>query len=639
LRNSISATEERRMNLFKKSCFFLVIALLVLCFSFLRNHPHDSWAQKTLKTMSLDEKIGQLFMIAGYVDPEYAKNEIGNPEIIQEIDRYITHYYVGGIAYVGPSESAKQVALTNHYQEISKYPILIAQDLEWGLFMRLKDGMCFPKNITLGAVADSHLIYKMGREIGNQAKLIGVHMNLSPVLDVNIEPENIVINVRSFGSSPQLVAEKGIAMIRGLQDAGIIASAKHFPGLGDITIDPHLDLPYNKQKKKRLQEVELYPFAQAIKAGVLSIQTEHLIAPALEPDPHTPSSLSSRIVEDLLKKEMGFKGLILSGALRMKALTNYFSEEEIVLKAFLAGSDMLLMPKHFPKAYEALKSALSQGIITEKQVDERVLKILQMKEKVQLNHSRIVSTPTEQQLHSPRAKALKKALYQSALSIVRNPFHLLPLSSHTGPIAYIQLGEAPSTKCLDRLNQSLLLDTFFFSLYRNNLKNGEYDKETPRNFCSERVPFVERQDASQNENCEVKPMPSQTDSSGCFSITQKKSQEEERLFQKIERYSLIILAVYPADSRRIAEIRLLNKDQQKEELKHFRVHGITQPLAELIEALKKYQQKIVVIYFGNPFGISFFDAYETLLMAYEPDSEAQEAAAHVLMSGIGLYPS
>ena len=414
------------MTFFSKTA--LTITLLCLTAPLMANHE-NSWAHRTLNTMSPDEKIGQLFMIAGYVDPDYANNEIGNPQIIQEIDLYITDYHVGGIAYVGPGESGKQVALTNHYQEISKTPILIAQDLEWGLSMRLKDGMRFPKNMTLGAINDNNLIYKMGQEIGAQAKLIGVHMNLSPVLDVNIEPENIVINVRSFGYSAQKVAEKGIAMIQGLQDAGIIASAKHFPGLGDITTDPHLALPYNRQEKKRLQDVELYPFAQAIKAGVLSIQTEHIMVPSIEPDPNTPSSLSSKTINDLLKKEMGFTGLILSGALRMKALTNYLSNEEIILKAFFAGSDMLLMPQDFPKAFLTLKTALADGKITEKEIDERVLKILQIKEKVKLDRQRIVAMPTQEQLHSPFAKELKKTLYQSATSLLRNNPELTPLST------------------------------------------------------------------------------------------------------------------------------------------------------------------------------------------------------------------
>lgn len=565
---------------FFKMFFLLIAALLNFCSSLIANQD-DSWAQRTLKTMSSDEKIGQLFMIAGYVDSEFAKNEIGNPQIIQEIDRYITNYHIGGIAYVGPSESTKQVALTNHYQEISKYPILIAQDLEWGLSMRLKDGMRFPKNITLGAIDNNELIYKMGMEIGTQAKLIGVHMNLSPVLDVNIEPENLVINVRSFGSSPQKVAEKGIAMLKGLQDAGIIASAKHFPGLGDITVDPHLGLPYSHHGEKRLRDVELYPFAQAIKAGILSIQTEHLMVPALEPDPNTPASLSSKMVNELLKKELGFTGLVISGALRMKALTNNISDEGIILKAFLAGSDILLMPQDLPKAHLVLKTALSDGIITEKDVDERVLKILQIKEKLKLDQQRIVAIPTAQQLHSPVAKKLKRDLYETAVSLHRNNQKLVPLSlSNKNSAAYIQFGDATSTDFLEKLKETLSLDSFTFPFALNNLD------------------------------------------------------EEQRLLQQLDNFSLIILAVYPADPRRIAEIRLLSGRKQEEELKHFRVHGMTESLVKLSVMLQHYQKKTIVVYFGNPFGLHFFDEYSTLLMAYEDDADAQQTAANILLQNL-----
>ena len=519
----------------------------------------SSWAEETLEKMALDEKIGQLFMVAGYVDRDYAGREIGKPEIIEEMDFYIQEYHIGGIAYVGPSESGKQVLLTNHYQEISKYPILIAQDLEWGLSMRLTDAIRFPKNTTLGAIEGEDLIYEMGKEIAAQAKRIGVHMNLSPVLDVNVEPENITINVRSFGSSPDEVAAKGIAMIRGLQDGGLIASAKHFPGLGDIRIDPHLSLPCSAHGKKRLEEVELYPFARAIEAGVLSIQTEHLLIPTLESDPTTPSSLSASVVTDLLKGELGFQGLVLSGALRMKALTQFLSPEEIVVKAFLAGSDMLLMPEDLPKAYQALKTAVADEIITEQQIDTRVLKILQMKEKVGLDQQRTVSPPTYDELHSPFAKALKKELYKRATSLVRDREGLLPLSSLSKErIAYVQLGETRSSwSSLDSL-------------------------------------------------------------------------EKEKLLSQIDEYDLVVLAVYPADPRRIAEIRLLSEKNQKQQLEDFRVHGISQSFLELIDTLKSYEKKVVVAFFGNPFGLHFFDDYGTVIMGYEDDPDAQEAVSQLL---------
>ena len=531
--------------------------------------------------MSLDEKIGQLFMIAGYIDPEAAqrafeKHEIITPNISQEIDHYITEFHIGAIAYVGPSESKKQVVLTNHYQSISKYPLLIAQDLEWGLSMRLEDGLRFPKNATLGAVKNPHLIYEMGKEIGSQAQSIGVQMNLSPVLDVNTEPKNIVINVRSFSSSPQEVAERGILMIQGLQDAGIIASAKHFPGLGDVIIDPHLGSPRSLHGKKRLKEVELYPFAKAIDAGVLSIQTEHLLVPSLEIDPCLPSSLSPKIVTDLLKKQMGFTGLVLSGALRMKALTERFTDEEIAVKAFLAGNDMLLMPRDLSKAYQSIKTALARGLIAEKEIDERVLKILQSKEKVFLHKQRITPIPPAEKLHSSFAKKLKYDLYKDAVSFLRkNETALRQPPLQNVSIAYIQLGDVANAKYIEELQKTAAVDAYFFPLCKEN------------------------------------------------------EEERKRLFQNIENYSTIVVAVYPADPRQIIRIREMDESEQKIALTDFHVHGITKPLETMLSALQPFQEKIILTSFGNPYGLSFFDGYSTLLMAYEDDVDAQKAAAEL----------
>ena len=533
--------------------------------------------------MSLDEKIGQLFMVAGYVDPEFAQKEIGKSTVIKDLDHDIAHYCIGGIAYVGPSDSRKQVALTNHYQHRSKYPLLIAQDLEWGVAMRLGDCMQFPKNITLGAIDDQSLIYELGKEIGRQAKLIGVHMNLSPVLDVNTEPANPVINIRSFGRSPEQVAAKGIAMFQGLQDSGIIASAKHFPGLGDMTTDPHLALPYSCHHKKRLQEVELYPFAEAIKAGVLSIQTEHVLIPSLEPDPQKPSSLSSRVIKGILKRELGFNGLVLSGALRMKALTKYFSDEAIVLSAFLAGNDMLLMPQDLPRAHQTLKKALANGKISEQEIDEKVLKILQLKEKVNLHRQRLVDLPLAKQLHSPAAKKLKTTLYQKAVTCMRDRKHLLPLAvAATDSIAYIQLGQPSSHACLNKLKQVLTVDTF------------------------------------------------------CFSSTGDHRVEATRLLEKIAAYPAVILAVHPADPRRIVEIRLLNSQRQIKEVEHFRVHGLSAPLIRFIDALQPYACNVIVAFFGNPFGVHFFDDYPTLIMAYEDVPDTQHSVAEMLLYRSGM---
>lgn len=549
---------------------------LVLFFAILLFHlqARAEWAEKTLQEMTLDEKVGQLFMIAGYVDQEYAARETENPRIIEEIESYVKEYAIGGIGLVGPSSSTKQVILLNRYQGMSKYPLLIAQDFEWGLSMRLTDGMRFPKNITLGALRDNSLLYEMGKEIGRQGKLVGVQMNLSPDMDVNIEPENPVINVRSFGSSPQEVALKGIAMIRGLQDADMIASAKHFPGLGDITTDPHLALPINLSDKKRLEEIELYPFQEAVKAGVLSIQTDHVLMPALEPDAKLPSSLSPNIVQGILKDKIGFRGLVLSGALRMKALSDNWSQEEIALKAFVAGSDMLLMPKDFPRAFQAIKTAVIEGKINGKALDERVLKILKLKEQSKLHLNRTLPLPTQDQLHTPEAKALKQRLYQAVVAVVKDENKLLPITSTPqSPVAYVQIGGEANSPLYNALKAKLDIQPYFLAL--------DYDDPT----------FI----------------------------------------SQLEKHSKVIVALFPLDARRIAQIRLLNLEKRLEELKHFRIHGVQPATVKLIEKLQALNSKSCVAFFGNPFGLPFVQNFSSLINGFEDDPEAQAAAAQLLL--------
>lgn len=527
----------------------------------------DSWEEETLNKMTIEEKIGQLFMIAGYVDAEYAAREIQNKNAIEDIQAWITQYSVGGIAFVGPSTSNAQIELINRYQQHSKYPLLIAQDFEWGLSMRLKDGMRFPKNSTLGALQDNELIYKMGKEIARQARLVGVHMNLSPDLDVNIEPENPVINVRSFGNCPKTVAAKGIMMIRGLQDGGVIASAKHFPGLGDITTDPHLGLPVNRQSKSRLEQVELYPFLQAVKGGVMSIQTDHVLMPAFDPD--LPSSLSPRIVQGILKDEMGFQGVVLSGALRMPALTKTMTQEAIALQAFKAGSDMLLMPADLPRAYTAIKQAYDSGVITLDQINERVQKILKLKKFAGLDQKRLIETSPE--LVTQDAVALKKALYRNAVKLLRDENGLLPIKASKA--LYVQIGDGAES-VYDALKNKILVDCIRVGL--------DY-------------------------------------------------QDENALIKQVQDYPLVIVAVYPADPRRIAEIRLMNAERQVQELKTFHVHGLTSNSLKVITALSEHQKKIIVTFFGNPFGLGFFDDFSTLIMAYEDDPDAVEGAARLVI--------
>ena len=326
---------------------FFLIFVPVLCFG-----------------MSLEEKIGQLFIIG-------ASSEVEGD--YQKAEEYITKHNVGGVLFVGKGGLwQQQRELTQHFQSISKIPLFIAFDGETGLGFRLSNVKSFPKNRQLADIKDEHVLFLIGREIGRQCRVMGITMNFAPVVDVNTNPNNPIIGDRSFGDDPIKVAEKALQVMKGMQSRGILTCAKHFPGHGDTSVDSHIDLPV-------VDHMELYPFQQLINKGVDCVMVAHLKVLGYE-DP--VSSLSQPIVTKLLKKEMRFKGLVIPDALNMKALTNYYSNGEIAVQAFLAGNDILLYPEDFLEAVSAIQAAVNQGVISEEDIDKRVSRILEIKEKL-----------------------------------------------------------------------------------------------------------------------------------------------------------------------------------------------------------------------------------------------------------------
>jgi len=346
--------------------------------------PFQLQATITIDQLTLDQKIGQLFMVAAVADEEIAQACIQrkpyrlDKEYIEEL---ITQYHIGGIIYLGKSDIQKQIARTRYFQSIAAIPLLIGQDLEPGRVgkARLEMMNVFPNNKKLGEINDIEQTYQTAIAIGKLCKILGVHINFAPVADVNNNPDNPVINDRSFGDNPQLVTQHAIAFAEGLQDAGIIACAKHFPGHGDTNVDSHYGLPLINHDKKRLHAIELYPFKQLIAHNIPAIMIGHLEVPALESQKQLPSSLSKAIVTDLLQKELGFMGLIITDGLDMHGVTNYYSNGKAELQALLAGNDILLSPVDVPAAIAAIKQAVVDNIITEQEIDAHVEKILRIK--------------------------------------------------------------------------------------------------------------------------------------------------------------------------------------------------------------------------------------------------------------------
>ena len=342
-----------------------------------------------INNLSLNQKIGQLFMVAAVADEEIAKNCMSHKPYRMDkkyIEELIMHYHIGGIIYLGKSDVKKQIERTEHFQSLSTIPLLIGQDLEPGRVgaARLETMRAFFNNQSLGEYNNGTITYETALAIGSLCKHLGVHINFAPVADVNNNPNNPVINNRSFGDNPEHVAQHAIIFSHGLQDAGIIACAKHFPGHGDTSTDSHLDLPLIAHDKNRLHKVELYPFKKLIATKIPAIMVGHLEVPAFEDQKNVPSSLSKKIVTDLLQKELGFTGLIITDALDMQAVTRYYSSGQAELHALLAGNDILLCPVDVPAAVTAIKKAIADGLITEQEIDTHVEKILNVKNHVAL---------------------------------------------------------------------------------------------------------------------------------------------------------------------------------------------------------------------------------------------------------------
>jgi beta-glucosidase-like glycosyl hydrolase/CubicO group peptidase (beta-lactamase class C family) len=378
----------------------------------------EKWVNQQLSNLDLEQKIAQLFMIAAYSNKDEAH--------YREIDNFISKYKIGGLIFF-QGTPAKQAELTNRYQANANIPLLIAMDAEWGLGMRLKNSISYPRQMILGAMNDSLAIYDLGKEVARQCLRLGVHVNFAPVIDVNSNPKNPVIGTRSFGENKYKVAEYGIAYTNGMQNGGIIATAKHFPGHGDTDSDSHYTLPQLTHDKERLSELELYPFRRLFADSVLSVMVAHLNVPAYDDTKNIPTTLSKNVVTDLLKNELGFDGLIFTDAMNMKGLSANFTPDEGNVQAILAGNDVLLYPASIPKGIELIKKAVLEGKISESEINERVKKVLRAKYFVGLHDYKAIELKSlDADLNSPKANILNEKLHQKAVTIVKNDNNLIP---------------------------------------------------------------------------------------------------------------------------------------------------------------------------------------------------------------------
>ena len=404
------------------------------------------WVTDKMNQMSLDEKIGQLFMIQAYSNK--------GKKHIKFIESQIKRYHVGGLIFMQGTPE-KQAELNNLYQKKSKLPLLIGFDGEWGLDMRLKKTFRYPWNMTLGAIQDEQLIVQFGKRLGAHCKRMGIHINFAPVVDINTNPKNPIIGNRSFGENKYNVTRKASAFVKGMQSEGVMANAKHFPGHGDTASDSHKTLPQLLFDLDRLQNIELYPYTKIFDEGLASVMVAHLSVPVLEPKPEEPTSISYKVITNLLKEKMGFEGLIFTDALNMKGASNYAKPGAIDLAALMAGNDMLLIPEDVGAAVKKIKRALNTNELTMERFEFSVKKILKAKYWAGLNaYEPVVLENLEEELNSVQDSLLHATLVENSITLIQNKKDIFPIKEVSDiKIGYVKLGDAPNADFLQMLNK------------------------------------------------------------------------------------------------------------------------------------------------------------------------------------------
>ena len=403
----------------------------------------EKHADSLYQQLSLDEKIGQLYIVALY-------NNRGEEEI-RKIRNLVEKEKIGGLILM-QDNAEKHIQLLNEFQGKSKVKMMIGIDGEWGLFQRFPAAHKFPWAMTLGAIQDNSLIYEMTSKIAEDCKRMGIYWDFAPVVDVNTNPANPIIGNRSFGSDINNVIAKGLAYAQGLQDNGVLASMKHFPGHGDTDTDSHLDLPVVSHNLERLNAVELAPFKALLDKKIGGVMVAHLYVPALEKQSGIPASVSYEVITNLLKKSYQYNGLIITDALNMNAVAKKFPAGELDLRAFKAGNDIMLFSQDVPNGKALIKSALEKAEISENRLAESVKKILKTKYLLGLQNLKSINSENiNEDLNNASHAELSEKLYSNAITLLKDEKNLLPLSC-SETYYYLPLEEAPFQTFVENLN-------------------------------------------------------------------------------------------------------------------------------------------------------------------------------------------
>ena len=403
------------------------------------------YADSVYAKLSMDERIGQLYIVALYTNKD--QNHISGVRKLVEQER------IGGIILM-QDDAEQEIALVNEFQKKSRVPMLFGMDAEWGLYQRIKTAHKFPWAMTLGAIQDNNLVYEMASKIAEDAKKMGIYWNFAPVVDVNTNPKNPIIGNRSFGSDVQNVIAKSLAYAQGLQDNGVLAAIKHFPGHGDTDVDSHLDLPVVKHSLERLNKIELAPFKALMDKKIGGAMIAHLYVPQLEKGKNIPASISYDIVTNLLKNKFRYEGLVITDALNMNAVAKKYPAGELDLRAFKAGNDVLLFSQDVLTGKKLIKEAIQKGEISEKRLEESVKKILKTKYLLGLQNLRPLSSEgINNVLNNDSHAKISEKLYANALTLLKDEKQLFPLREKE--VYYLPLEEASHEAFLQELSKEI----------------------------------------------------------------------------------------------------------------------------------------------------------------------------------------
>jgi beta-N-acetylhexosaminidase len=453
-------------NMFKTIGSFLLVSLVctqVMAQRSSGDPAADRWVDSVFRTLSKNQKIAQLMVMR--------VSSIGADRTIvfydKQVEEAIRKYNIGGLCLF-QGAPVKQATILNRLQAVAKTPLLVTIDAENGVGMRMDSVLGLPRQMMMGAVQDRSLIYEYGRVVGEQCKRIGIQVNYAPVVDINNNPNNPVINDRSFGEDKYKVAEYGIAYMKGMQDVGVMACAKHFPGHGDVDVDSHYDLPVINKTKPQLDSLELYPFNQIFRAGVGSVMVAHLSVPVIDNTEHMPTSISYKSVTQLLRKELNYNGLTFTDALEMKGVAKYFPDGEASREALIAGNDMLCLPGDIPGSIKKVRKAIRRRKLHWSDINEHVRKVLYAKYRYGLANWRPIDTANLTADLNSKVASTRRAIAKSALTLLRNDDPAIFPLYKGQRVAYVGVGLTQDNAFAEQVRRDYNAQVFYFDYKKDS---------------------------------------------------------------------------------------------------------------------------------------------------------------------------